>query len=614
MTLELGVALDPALPPDAMTALAQRAEEAGLDLVVIDPGDLDPWTTATWLLGSTKSVPIGVTLTPTGAPDPRDPDAGYPSVAERARDSLDLLAGARLITDPDAWTSAPADLSPAALESAASTSVPLVVPVATEAEVDRVARLLVEHGGPRPSGPRRTSSVWAKRRPGIAYDDVPASLAATAVEPGDAAYRAVRSTYLRGGRPGLVLRPTTPAQVADALRFAGHHRHLPLGIRSGGHGVSGRSTNDGGLVIDLGGMSSIEVLDAPSRRVRIGPGATWKQVAAALDPYGWALGSGDYGGVGVGGLATAGGIGFLSREHGLTIDHLVAVEMVLADGSIVRADREENPDLFWGVRGAGANLGIVTAFEFEVYEVAEVGSAQLTLVVPDIEEALLRFGAVAAAAPRDTTVFLVTGRPRAEGAVIQLYGLVDSPDPEVIVERLTPFASLGALVQQQVFRARYTDVMNQAPDVGSDGHHGHGEPHARSGLIPALTGDLARDAAQMLRTGDVYFFQLRTMGGAIADVDPDATAFAHRTAAFQVTAMGGDPAALDTAWSRLRPHLEGLYLSFETTTSTERVADAFPPATLARLRELKQRVDPTNLLRDNFNIFNIVNIEPSENR
>jgi FAD/FMN-containing dehydrogenase len=602
MNLELGVVLDPALPPATMTALAQRAEEAGLDLVVVDPGDLDPWTTATWLLGSTKSIPIGVALAPVATPDPRDPEAGYPGVAGRARGSLDLLAGARLITDPSAWTPAPADPSSADLERAAVANLPVVVPASAVAEVDRLARLLNDHGGPRPTGPRRTSSVRAKRLPGIAYDEVPASLAETAVEPGDPAYRAVRSTYLRGGRPGLVLRPTTPAQVADALAFAARHRHLPLGIRSGGHGISGRSTNNGGLVIDVGGMNTIEVLDTATRRERIGPGATWKQVAAALDPYGWALGSGDYGGVGVGGLATAGGIGYLSRKHGLTIDHLVAVETVLADGSIVRADREENPDLFWGVRGAGANLGVATAFEFEVYEVAEVGSAQLTLVVPDIEEALLRFGEMAAHAPRDTTVFLVTGRPRTEGSVIQLYGLVDSPDPEVIVERLTPFASLGALVQQQVILARYTDVMDQAHDVGPDGHHGHGEPHARSGLIPALTSEFARDAAQLLRTGDVYFFQLRTMGGAIADVDPAATAFAHRTAAFQITAMGGGTEALDTAWSLVQPHLEGLYLSFETTRSPARVADAFPPATLARLRELKQRLDPTNLFRDNFNI------------
>ena len=118
-----------------------------------------------------------------------------------------------------------------------------------------------------------------------------------------------------------------------------------------------------------------------SRLVRIGPGARWMQVAAALGEHGWALSSGDYGGVGVGGLATAGGIGFLAREHGLTIDHLRAVEIVLADGSIVRADAENHADLFWAVRGAGANIGIVTSFEFEVDEVRRdrLGAAR----VPD---------------------------------------------------------------------------------------------------------------------------------------------------------------------------------------------------------------------------------------
>src|SRR5690606_39069680 len=134
----------------------------------------------------------------------------------------------------------------------------------------------------------------------------------------------------------------------------------------------GRSTNDGGLVIDVGALDEIEVLDADARLVRLGPGATWKQVAAALDAHGWALTSGDYGGVGVGGLATAGGIGMLGRSHGLTLDHVRAAELVLADGSRVRASRTEHPDLFWAVRGAGANFGVVTSLEVEVDEVAEI--------------------------------------------------------------------------------------------------------------------------------------------------------------------------------------------------------------------------------------------------
>src|SRR5690606_17127009 len=140
---------------------------------------------------------------------------------------------------------------------------------------------------------------------------------------------------------------------------------LPLSVRSGGHGISGRSTNDGGIVVDLSRLNAIDVLDADRRLVRVEPGARWMQVAAALDEHGWAISSGDYGGVGVGGLATTGGIGFLAREHGLTIDRLRAVEVVLADGSSVRADAEHHAELFWAVRGAGANVGIVPAFEFE---------------------------------------------------------------------------------------------------------------------------------------------------------------------------------------------------------------------------------------------------------
>src|SRR5690606_28086354 len=159
----------------------------------------------------------------------------------------------------------------------------------------------------------------------------------------------------------------------QAVAVAREHRELPLGVRSAGHGISGRSTNDGGIVLDVGALDSIEVLDEQRRLVRVGPGARWQEVAAALQPHGWVITSGDYGGVGVGGLATAGGVGYFAREHGLTIDRMRAAELVLADGSVVRTDAQHDPELFWGVRGAGANLGVVTAFEFEAAEAGEVG-------------------------------------------------------------------------------------------------------------------------------------------------------------------------------------------------------------------------------------------------
>jgi FAD/FMN-containing dehydrogenase len=185
------------------------------------------------------------------------------------------------------------------------------------------------------------------------YDAVPASIADAAVTPGDPAYGRLTSTYFRGGAPGIVLLPRTVEQVVDAVDFAGRHLHLPLGIRSGGHGLGGRSTNDGGIVIDLRHLNGIHVLDPAVQLVRIGPGARWRDVAAALQPHGWALSSGDSGAVGVGGLATSGGIGLLARAHGLTIDRLVAAHVVLADGSVVVADEHEHRELFWAVRGAG---------------------------------------------------------------------------------------------------------------------------------------------------------------------------------------------------------------------------------------------------------------------
>ncbi|MGK3952144.1 LLM class flavin-dependent oxidoreductase [Microbacterium sp. I2] len=450
--------------------------------------------------------------------------------------------------------------------------------------------------------PRRSSAALSARRPGIAYDEVPAGL--RAIEPGDFEYGDVRATYMRGGAPGIVLQPETAAQVAEALAFARRHPGLPLAVRSGGHGISGRSTNDGGIVIDLRRLNAIEVLDEERRLVRIGPGARWAEVAAALGEHGWALTSGDYGGVGVGGLATAGGIGFLAREHGLTIDHLRAAEVVLADGSIVRTDATTHADLFWAIRGAGANVGIVTSFEFEVDEVGQVGWAQLAFQADDMAAFLEGYGTIVESAPRDLTVFLLAGGPRpGQPQVVQLYGLVDSDDPDTIIARLQPFAELAPLVQQSVQLTPYAQVMANA-DLGPQ--HGSGEPHSRSGLIEHVTPAFAETAAAMLASGAIPFFQLRAVGGAVSDVAEDATAYAHRSANFSVVALGSDPARLDAQWRALAEHTAGMYLSFDSSLRPERIAEAFPPATLERLRAIKAAYDPTCVFRDNFAI------EPAE--
>jgi hypothetical protein len=661
--MELGIAVGAGA---TATELARLADEAGLDLVVIGPGPagigtgpagigtgpagaetdedvpgLDPWTQAAWIAGATRrvavAVPAAAPLTPGDQPDPADPESACPAVIARARDSLDALAPGRTLTDPADWIVAPRNADRATLLELGTKGLPVAVPASSAADVRRIAALRRELTGTRDTGrgiadgntadgnaaaggtadgnaddgkagpgrtarPRRRAAVRARRLPGIDYDGVPESLASTAVEPGDPGYRSVSSTYMRGGAPGLVLRPRTPAQVADAIAFARRHTHVPLGLRSGGHGISGRSTNQGGLVIDVGALNTIEVRDPARRLVRTGPGATWKKIAAALLPYGLAIGSGDYGGVGVGGLATAGGIGFLSREQGLTIDRLRAVELVLADGRQVRASEAENPDLFWAVRGAGANFGVATAFEFEAGPAGNVGWAQLVFVTTDLEQSLRRYGEIQRAAPRDTTLFLVTGPPRGRQSVLQLFGVVNSPDPDTVIERLTPFLEVGTLAQQQVVLTPYAGVMNMAADVGAEGQQGYGEPNGRSAYINQLTPDFARDAARLLGSGAVFFFELRAMGGAITDAPAGSTAFTGRQAAFSVSAIGADDRRLTAAWEPLRTHFDGLYLSFETDRSAERLADAFPGPALTRLRALKRQYDPGNLFRDNFTI------------
>ncbi|GAA2719297.1 LLM class flavin-dependent oxidoreductase [Cellulomonas aerilata] len=445
------------------------------------------------------------------------------------------------------------------------------------------------------SGPSRPARVRAARRDGIDYDDVPAGL--ETVEPGDARYAGMRSTYLRGGRPGLVLLPRDTAQVAQALIWA-RTQPVPLAIRSGGHGISGRSTNDGGIVVDLRHLDDIEVLDSATRRVRIGAGARWGGVAEALEPYGWALTSGDYGGVGVGGLATAGGLGFLARQHGLTIDHLRAADVVLADGTIVRADEQHHPDLFWGIRGAGGNLGVVTAFEFEVDQVGDVGFAQLAFAVDDLAGYLQDFGALVEAAPRDLTPFLIVGRPRGGRVMAQVMAVVNSDDPETILDRLQPFARLAPLVQQSVQVMPYTGVVHRTDDV----HDAQGEPVTRSAVLEHLTPQFAEDAEQLVRSGEVYFFQIRSAGAAVNDVPVDATAYAHRTANFQVVALGASRERLDRSWDAMSHHYSGFYSSFETDLRPERLADVFPDRTLTRLRAVKTTYDPDNVFRYNHSV------------
>ncbi|RKS07993.1 FAD/FMN-containing dehydrogenase [Nocardiopsis sp. Huas11] len=457
-----------------------------------------------------------------------------------------------------------------------------------------------------PTGPVRPPAVLAARHPGIDYDGVPGELRDTAVEPGDRSYARVRHTYIHPGRPGLVLRPTTPEEAARALAYA-REQDAPLAVRSGGHGISGRSTNDGGVVIDLGAMNGVEVLDPASGRIRAGAGARWAQVARTLEPHGLALSSGDYGGVGVGGLATAGGIGYMSRSQGLTLDNVTAAEVVTADGRLVRADAAHHPDLFWALRGAGGNFGIVTSVELSAHPVDAVVFAQLVYDAADTPALLRAWGQVQEAAPREVTGFLYVAPargdqgPMAQATIVHAApGTGGEVDTDRAAAAIEPFLTVAPVLDQRASLAPYAAILPFADAP----HAGAGGGAFRSGLMEHLTARAAEGLADVLDSGDAMLVQVRSVGGAVNDVPADATAYAHRTQNFSVTAVGSKRrvASLDQRWRELGADMEGLYLNFETRTGPEVLAQAFPEPALSRLRALKAQYDPENVFSQNFPI------------
>ncbi|MET8160686.1 LLM class flavin-dependent oxidoreductase [Sphaerisporangium sp. NPDC005289] len=452
---------------------------------------------------------------------------------------------------------------------------------------------------PPSTGPSRPARARALRSPGIDYDALPASLSESAVEPGDRDYWRVRSSYVWPGSPGLVLRPATAGQVAEALEFAQRQR-APLSVRSGGHGISGRSTNDGGIVVDIGAMNGVEVLDRARRLVRVGAGARWGEVAQVLQPHGLAISSGDYGDVGVGGLATAGGQGFLGRSYGLTIDHVVGAEVVLADGRVVRADAEHHPDLFWALRGAGGNMGVVTSLDIEAAEVGEVVFAALVHDASDTAGFLEGFGRLVEDSPRALTAFLsVFPTGRGEPIVAQSLLVWAGDDTDAAVSAIEPFLGLGPVLQQQAQLTPYAAIV--APHHNQ--HHGQSGTRMRSALVEHLDGPTCAVLAGLFGERGTGMVQVRSVGGAVNDTPPEATAYAHRTQNFSLTGVfqkaGG--AQAEQRWERLG--VEAIYLSFESHGDDDLLAKAFPPATLRRLRRVKAAYDPGNVFRHNFPII-----------
>ncbi|GIJ29594.1 FAD-binding protein [Micromonospora qiuiae] len=416
------------------------------------------------------------------------------------------------------------------------------------------------------------------------------------ITPADRRYALLRSTYTQVARPAMVILPETTADVVSALHYA-REQDLPIAVRSGGHGLSGRSSNNGGTVIDLSALNEIRVLDRGARLVRVGAGARWAHVARALAPAGLAISSGDHGNVGVGGLATAGGIGWLARDYGLTIDHIRAAEIVLADGTVVRADAEHDPDLFWAVRGAGAGVGIVTAFEIEAAELRDVGMAQLTMLADRDGRTLTRWADYLATAPRELTT---AGMLMSYGddVVLSLTAVIASPDDSRAHRAVAPLRGVGRkLLDQTARRLPYAGLV---PTAHLHTNIGQQPSTTINGLLRELTPAAAKSITAAAIGPTPALMQLRSLGGAINDVAADDTAYAHRD--HNVLVIGTvfppqDDAALGRVWRNVAEHTDGAYANFSTRLDAAAFRRFYPGRTGDRVLDIWRRYDPDGIFR-----------------
>jgi FAD/FMN-containing dehydrogenase len=440
-----------------------------------------------------------------------------------------------------------------------------------------------------------------------------AELQGQLILPGAADYEAARFAHntMFDRRPTFIVKAAGAGDVARTVVLA-RESGMSLAVRSGGHSVAGHSTVDGGIVLDLSNMKGLHI-DAERQTAWAQPGLTAGEYTEAAAAHGLATPFGDAGSVGVAGLTLGGGIGFLVRKFGLTIDALVAVEIVTADGRLLTANADQHPDLFWAVRGGGGNFGVVTRFQFKLYPVGMVlGGA---LVMPATSDVLRSLVPIASSAPEElTTISVVMSLPPApfvpedrvgEKAVIILF--VWSGDPADGNAALDPFRAVAAPIAEVVMPMPYPGIYGFTAEAATPGRG-----VVRSHFLDRLD-DAAVDSilSAMSVASPTAMVQVRVLGGAMARVPATDTAFAHRDAPILVAIIDhyADPAmdATERTWTEalhaaLAPNATGVYANFVGAESEDRVRDAYPAATYQRLAAIKRQYDPANLFRMNQNI------------
>jgi FAD/FMN-containing dehydrogenase len=433
------------------------------------------------------------------------------------------------------------------------------------------------------------------------------------IGPGDAGYDEARTVFNGGVDrwPAVIVRPVDASEVSLVVSLA-RESGMELAVRSGGHSLAGHSVSDGGIVLDLADMRALHI-DAERRTAWVQTGLTAGQYTAAAGAYGLASGFGDTGSVGIGGITLGGGIGYLVRKYGLTIDNLLAAEVVTADGQLLRTDAQTYPDLFWAIRGGGGNFGVATRFQFRLHNVDQIVGGML--ILPATPEVIRGFVAEAEAAPDEvSTIANVMPAPplpfvprEHHGQLVVMATLVYVGAVESGQRAIAPFRALATPIADMVRPMRYPELYQP----GTDGSHL--AMAMRSLFVDAVDQRAAEAIVEHLQTSTAQMAaaQIRVLGGAMARVHPLATAFAHRRRRIMVNVSAvferPDEAAIHEVWVTnfagvLRQGVAGAYVNFLGDEGVARVREAYPGETWDRLAAIKARYDPTNLFRLNQNI------------
>jgi FAD/FMN-containing dehydrogenase len=459
-----------------------------------------------------------------------------------------------------------------------------------------------------------TRGVQVKTTADVPISDLRADLDGKVITPGDPRYDDARGVFFTGfdRRPAAIVRVADASDVSRVVNLA-RDTGAELAVRSGGHSRAGHGTSDGGIVLDLSEMNAVEV-DADGRTAWAQTGVNAGDYTRATGEHGLATGLGDTPSVGLGGITLGGGIGYLVRKHGLTIDDVLGAELVTADGELLKVDEETHTDLFWALRGGGGNFGVATRLQLRLHEIDDVTGGML--VLPASAELITELVAAAEAAPEELSVIAnVLNAPpmpfvpaEQHGKPVVMVLMVYAGDAEAGERAIAPIRALATPLADMVRPIRYPQMY--------EGPEGPAPAHAAGTnvLVDAFPPGAAEAILEHLETATAPMAaaQLRVLGGAMARVPDGATAFAYRGAKMMinVAAMYERPedGPEHEAWAsslatRLSDGTPAAYVGFLGDDGQQGVQRAYPPATRERLAEVKHRYDPDNLFRLNLNVL-----------